>query len=44
MHDFRKGEIAMKEKQKLISSLNLLDVQLRKILDRDIRCKRTECP
>lgn len=44
MHDFRKGEIAMREKQKLISSLNLLDVQSRNMLDRDIKCKRTECP
>lgn len=41
MHDFRKGEIAMEKKQKLISSLNLLDVQLRKILDRETKYKRT---
>ena len=41
MHDFRKGEIAMEKKQKLISSLNLLYVQSRQMLDRETKYKRT---
>lgn len=45
VHDFRKGEIAMEKKQKLISSLNLLDMQLRKMLDRETKyIPRMVCP
>jgi len=44
VRDFRKSEIAMEKKQNLISALNLLDVQLRKMFDRETKYKRTECP